>query len=104
MALDGKGRLNEYDMAMAVTVHELAERAGAVIEKVVRSGHRTVITDHGRAVAAIVPIGDRAYESDAILDLIGGYAALADLVPPGRSGVGELLAERRKEAARETSA
>lgn len=89
---------------MAVTVDELAERAGAVIEEVSRSGHRTVVTDHGRPVVAIVPISEGAYRADAILDLIGGYGALADLVPPGRSGVDELLAERREEVAREASA
>jgi len=92
-----------YDVAMAVTVDELVQRAGAVIEEVARSGHRTVVTDHGRPVVAIVPITDGAYETDAILDLFGGYGALADLVPPGRSGVDELLAERRAEAAREQS-
>lgn len=63
-----------------------------------------MVTDNGKPVAAIVPIGERTYESGAILDLIGGYGALADLVPPGRSGVEELLAERRQEAAQETSA
>jgi prevent-host-death family protein len=89
---------------MAVTVDELAERAGAVIEEVARSGHRTVVTDHGRPVVAIVPISVEAYEPGAILDLIGGYGALADLVPPGRSVVDELLAERREESVRETSA
>jgi prevent-host-death family protein len=89
---------------MAVTIDELAEHAVAVIEEVSRSGHRTVVTDHGRPVAAIVPISEGAYGPGAILDLVGGYGALADLVPPGRSGVDELLAERREEAAREASA
>lgn len=91
-------------MTMAVTVDELAERAGAVVEEVARSGHRTVVTDHGRPVAAIVPISEGAYGPDTILDLVGGYGALAELVPPGRSGVDELLAERREEVAREASA
>jgi prevent-host-death family protein len=86
---------------MAVTIDELARQAGAVVEEVARSGHRTVVTVDGRPVAAIVPIAEGAYRPDGILELIGGYGALAGLVPPGRSGVDELLAERREEAARE---
>ncbi len=85
---------------MVVTIDELAQQAGAVVEEVTRSGRRTVVTDHGRAVAAIVPITATAYEPDAILDLIGGYGALSGLMPPGRSGVDELLADRREEVAR----
>lgn len=89
---------------MAVTLDELAERTAAVIEEVARSGHRTVFTEDGRPLVAIVPIAEEAYVPHAILDLIGGYGALSDLVPPGRSGVDELLADRRKEVAQEASA
>jgi len=46
---------------------------------------------------------ERAHEPGATLDLIGGYGALAGLVPPGRSGVDELLAERRRRAPREAT-
>ncbi len=84
-----------------MTVEELAEKAGTVIREVATSGHRTVVTDNGRPVAAIVPLGEITLEADRILDLPGGYGAFSDLLPQGRSAEQELIDERRQEAARD---
>jgi prevent-host-death family protein len=86
---------------MAVSIDELARRTGAVIDEVARTRNRTVITDHGRPVAAIVPLDER----DSGLDDLAGWLAhrgeFAELRPEGSSVVDELLADRRREAADE---
>jgi prevent-host-death family protein len=91
----------QYDRHMAVSIDELARRAGAVVDEVARTRHGTVITDHGRPVAAIVPLDER----DTGLDDLAGWlvhpGAFAELRPEGRSAVDEFLADRRREAADE---
>lgn len=89
---------------MAVTIRELANRASAVIDEVVRSGRPAIVTRRGYPVAAAVPLDEPTLEEAAttqVFDTVGRRGALAHLLPRGRSAVEELVAERRQEAIRE---
>jgi prevent-host-death family protein len=86
---------------MAVTIDELARRAGAVVDEVARTRLRTVITDHGRPVAAIVPLDELDDGPEELAGRLVHRGEFAALPPEGRSVVDEFLADRRREAADE---
>jgi antitoxin (DNA-binding transcriptional repressor) of toxin-antitoxin stability system len=93
--------LGGYSRDVAVSVEELALRAGAVVEEVAKSRRHTLITDHGRPVAAIVPLGEDTTFVDELAEKISHRGVFAQLAVEGQPTVDELLAERRQEADRE---
>jgi prevent-host-death family protein len=97
----GRPDVAQYDRVMAVTIDELARRAGAVVDEVARTRLRTVITDHGRPVAAIVPLDELDDGTEELAGRLVHRGEFAALRPEGRSVVDEFLADRRREAADE---
>lgn len=87
-----------------MTIDELARRTAAVIEEVARSRRPTVVTDHGRPVAAIVAIqeaGARRTELRELDERLARLGGLAEFRVQGHSLVDELIAHRRAQAASE---
>ncbi len=82
-------------------MRELRQRASALVERVA-TGVTIQITNHGRPVAQLVPIGDqRTRRADLIAsgELQPGRGDVLAVepiqLPPGSAATGELLAEQR---------
>lgn len=84
-----------------VGVRELRQNASALLQKVA-AGVTIQVTNHGRPVAQLVPVGDqRARRADLIAsgDLQPGRGNLLEVepvtAPTGSPGTEQLLAEQR---------
>jgi len=87
----------------SVGVRELRQNASALLDRVERNGTPIEITNHGRAVARLVPIVRAAQRSRAELIAAGvlhpGRGNILDVLPvkppPGTPSTEELLAADR---------
>ncbi|MGI8759165.1 MAG: type II toxin-antitoxin system Phd/YefM family antitoxin [Acidimicrobiales bacterium] len=79
-----------------VSIRELANNASGVIAAVADTGRPTVVTKHGRPVAAVVPIDQEELEDFVLAnapEFVAGRAeADADLAAEQTRSLGEVLA------------
>lgn len=85
----------------AVGIRALKQNASAVIARAA-AGERVIVTDNGRPVAQILPLGDdRLADLEAAGLLRPATRSIAELGPPPprgrRRALGDILAEMRDE-------
>lgn len=75
---------------MAIGIRELARNASKVVEQVKRSRRPTLITRHGRPVAALVPVDEEELEDWILANAPEFVASMHEAdreIEEGRSGV-----------------
>lgn len=69
-----------------VNIRELSRKTGEVVEEVVTTGRPTLVTRHGRVVAALVPIDEEALEDFVLANAPEFVASMAEADEDLRAG------------------